>query len=166
MNDICEYYGKLDHIAIAVNDLESAVKFYQNILGFKLVERRKTTGHATSMISAVMGTGKDSSFTIVLIEGCEEASQVSRFIKEFGYGVQHVAIKVEDIDVVAKKLTEQGVQWATDLIDGGKLKQIFTKRCEKSGVMYEFIERCENGNAFDDKNVNNLFSQLENSDSF
>lgn len=166
MTNICEYYGKLDHIAIAVGSLDAAIEFYQNILGFKLLERRKTSGQKTSMISAVMGMGEDSPFTIVLIEGCEESSQVSRFIKEFGYGVQHVAIKVDDINLVATELSERGVQWATDLITGSKLKQIFTKRCDKSGVMYEFIERSENDNAFDDGNVNQLFGQLEISDSF
>lgn len=166
MSGLSEKFIKLDHIAIAVKDLDSATRHYQNVLGFKLLEQRVTKGRNTSMKSSVMGIGENSPFTIVLMQGCEENSQISRFIAEFGYGIQHVAINVDDLDAVSAGLTAQGVEWATDLIDGGKLRQIFTRRCPSSGVMYEFVERRDECSTFDDKNVNDLFGQLEDSEAF
>lgn len=155
-------FSRIDHIAIAVSDLDSAVDFYCNTLGLKVIERRETRGKNTGMLSVVLDAG---AFTIVLLEGVGEASQVSRYIDKYGPGVQHVALAVSNIEEVVDGLTEKNVRFSTDLLIGPGLKQIFTTRDAESGMMYEFIER--NGEfGFQDQNVNRLFQQLEDSDSF
>lgn len=155
-------FRRIDHLAIAVRDLEEAVAYYSNTLGMTLVERRSTEGKRTGMVSAVMDAG---AFKIVLIEGIGQDSQVSRFIQHFGQGVQHVAFEVENIEDTAASLQKAGMSFSTCLLNGAGLKQIFSTRDPVSGMVYELIERVgEDG--FEDDNVSSLFLQLEEADSF
>ena len=154
-------FSRIDHIAIAVSDLEAALCFYRDTLGMALVERRETQGRRTGMISAVMDAG---AFQIVLVEGIGEESQVSRYIARYGHGVQHVAFEVTNIEQMAESLTRDGLRFSTGLLVGPGLKQIFSERDVASGMMYELIERTgESG--FQDNNVTQLFEQLEASES-
>jgi methylmalonyl-CoA/ethylmalonyl-CoA epimerase len=156
-----KYAKSVDHIAIAVHDLEASIKFYSEVLGFQLRERRETKGQKTAMISAVMVAGP---VTAVLLQGTSPESQVSRFVENYGAGVQHVAIGVENLPEMAEELKKAGVEFDTNVIEGGGLRQIFTHRDPGSGMMYEFIERL--GGDFSDESVKNLFEQLEQKNAF
>lgn len=157
-----EYAKRIDHVAIAVLDLENSIQFYRDILGFKLTERRETKGKTSGMISAVLEAGD---FTFVLIQGTEPESQVSEYIQKYGPGVQHVAIEVDDLVKASEKLKEHGYEFATNIIHGAGLDQIFSKRDPGSGMMIELIQRTgEVG--FQDGNVQDLFEQLEKNHAF
>jgi methylmalonyl-CoA/ethylmalonyl-CoA epimerase len=151
----------IDHIAIAVPDLERSIAFFTSVLGFELHERRKTEGTHTAMISAVLKAGP---LTFVLLQGTSDESQVSRFMEKYGPGVQHIAIGVRDLPEIAGQLEQAGLEFDTTLIESPGLRQIFTHRDEGSGVMIEFIERL--GGEFSDQSVQQLFSQLEKKGSF
>lgn len=153
-------YSKIDHIAVAVKNLNSAKEFYCSILGFELKEERLTQGERSGMISAVVSS---RSFDIVLIQGLEAESQVSRYIEKYGPGVQHVALQVDCIEEAVESLSEKGMEFATNILVDASLKQAFTRRDPNSGMMIELIQRSE-GKGFSDKNVNNLFYQLELAD--
>lgn len=157
LKSLAGIYHRIDHVAVAVLDLEQAISDYQNIWGFDFVERRETSGEKTGMISAVM---KGNEFTIVLIQGLQELSQVSQYIKKYGPGVQHLAIKVDNLESVVSVLRDKGVSFATNIITGPGLRQIFSKREPNSGMMFEFIERTDNDEFLED-NINDLFSQME-----
>jgi methylmalonyl-CoA/ethylmalonyl-CoA epimerase len=151
----------IDHIAIAVPDLERSIAFFTTILGFELTERRKTEGQTTAMISAVLKAGP---LTFVLLQGTSPESQVSRFIEHYGPGVQHIAIAVTDLPAIAEALRRSGLEFDTTVIESPGLRQTFTHRDEGSGVMIELIERL--GGDFSDQSVQQLFSQLEKKDAF
>lgn len=151
----------VDHIAIAVRDLEESIKHYSEQYGFQLHERRRTEGKASAMVSAVMKAGP---LTFVLLQGTSPESQVSRYVDHYGPGVQHIAIEVDDLTVVAEELTTAGVQFDTSIISSPGLRQIFTHRDESSGMMYELIQRM--GGDFSDESVKNLFEQLEAKDNY
>lgn len=153
-------YSRIDHIAVAVKDLNSAKEFYCNILGFELKEERLTQGERSGMISAVVSS---QSFDIVLIQGLESESQVSRYIDKYGPGVQHVALHVDCIEEAVAELSKKGLEFATSILSDTSLKQAFTRRDPNSGMMIELIQRGE-GKGFSDKNVSNLFNQLESAD--
>jgi methylmalonyl-CoA/ethylmalonyl-CoA epimerase len=152
----------IDHLAIAVRDLDACVAWFESKLGFKIVERRTTNGRKTGMISAVMQLGP---LTFVLVQGTDRESQVSRFVEHYGPGVQHVAIRVEGLPNVVRRLEELGVEFATTIIENGSYRQAFTKRDRGTGVMFELIERGEQS-GFADQGVRSLFEQLEAQDSF
>lgn len=151
----------IDHIAIAVTNLESSLEWFTTVLGFSLKERRRTEGTTTAMISAVIELGP---VQVVLLEGTSPESQVSRFIQHYGPGVQHIAIRVNDLSHIVEQFKQRGLQFDTTIIEGGGLRQIFTKRDIGSGLMIELIERAQNG--FAAQNVTDLFAQLEKKNSF
>lgn len=161
MSVLGKYARSVDHVAIAVHDLETSIRFYQDVLGFQLRERRETKGEKTAMISAVMVAGP---LTFVLLQGTTPESQVSRFVDNYGAGVQHVAIGVENLREMAEELKGSGLEFDTNVIEGGGLRQIFSHRDPGSGMMFEFIERL--GGDFSDESVQNLFKQLEEKNNF
>ena len=158
---LAKYVTSIDHVAIAVQDLEESIKFYTNVLGFELKERRRTEGKQTAMISAVLKAGP---VTVVLLQGTTPESQVSRFVEHFGPGVQHLALGVENLPEMAGELEAAGMEFDTTVISSPGLRQIFSKRDTGSGQMFEFIERM--GGDFSDQSVQQLFEQLEKKNAF
>lgn len=154
----CAINTKIDHIAIAVRNLEDAILFYRDILGFKLLFRREVDGAFSGMRSAEFEVG---SFYIVLVEGTTPESQVCRYIEEYGPGVQHIAISVSDVALLASSLKDLGISFCTDVIEGDGIVQIFTSRDGNSGMMFEFIQRVTNSKVFDPASVQKLYEQLE-----
>jgi methylmalonyl-CoA/ethylmalonyl-CoA epimerase len=155
-------FKKIDHIAIAVADLDSSINFFVDILGFSLIRRRCITGQRTGMISAEI---EHNGIKFVLCQGTEAESQVSKLIESFGPGVAHIALEVDDVSSAANSLRIQGLHFDTTVISGPGLKQIFSTRDKNSGMSFEFIER--NGEeGFLQDNVKELFAQLEKSGSF
>ncbi len=152
---------KIDHVAIAVLDLEQAIEYF-SIMGFTLSNRMTTTGTHSAMYSAVMEAGP---IKFVLLEGANEASQISRFISEYGPGPQHIAIEVDNVEGVCLKLEKLGLKFNTNVIKGPDLIQRFSTRCPNTGVMLEFIER-NNEEGFSEENVEDLFRQLEASEAY
>ena len=148
---------EIDHIAYAVRSLEHAVSLFSGLLGFRVVERRTTEGSFSGMHSVVLSGGP---VQFVLMEGTSPASQICRFIEAYGPGVQHVAIRVDDLSRLADTLREAGVEFATSIIGADGMRQIFTRRDVETGVMLEFIERSDR-EGFSDDSVTSLFEQLE-----
>lgn len=161
MAKLAKYVTSIDHVAIAVRDLEESIKFYTEVLGFELKERRRTEGKQTAMVSAVLKAGP---VTVVLLQGTTQESQVSRFVEHFGPGVQHLALGVENLPEMAEELKAAGMEFDTTVISSPGLRQIFSKRDTGSGQMFEFIERM--GGDFSDQSVQQLFEQLEKKNAF
>lgn len=157
------HHARIDHIAIAVIDLKEALFLYEDILGFELVNKREVKGGFSGMLSAELCAG---GFSIVLVQGTEPKSQVSRFIEKYGPGVQHVAIEVDDIEPVTEKLKSAGMKFSTDIIRGENLIQIFTKRDGNCGMMFELIKRAKSEGGFEENNIQSLFEQLEANESY
>ncbi|HEV8578623.1 MAG TPA: VOC family protein [Thermoanaerobaculia bacterium] len=158
---LSKYVTSIDHVAIAVPNLEESIKFYAEVLGFELKERRRTEGKHTAMVSAVLKAGP---VTVVLLEGTSPESQVARFVEHFGAGVQHLALGVQNLPEMAEELKEAGMEFDTTVISSPGLRQIFSKRDPGSGMMFEFIERM--GGDFSDQSVQQLFEQLEKKNAF
>ena len=96
---------EIDHIAIAVENLDEAIHWYSKDLGFLLVERGVTKGEHSSMVSAVMETGRTM---VVLLQGTCPKSQISRFLAKFGSGIHHIAFAVADMDEAILRAIEAG----------------------------------------------------------
>lgn len=155
-------YRKIDHIAIAVRDLESAIVYFSDVLGFSLIRRLTIKGKKTGMISAEM---EHADIKFVLCQGTEPDSQVSRLVSNYGPGVAHIALAVDETRQAADQLKARGAQFDTSVIEGPGLRQIFTSRDSNSGLSFEFIERSSE-QGFLEENVQNLFEQLEKSGAY
>lgn len=152
----------IDHVAIAVRELEPAIAYYRDVLGFELRERRQISGRVSGMDSAVMEAG---GVKFVLVQGDSPESNVSRYIEAYGPGVQHVAIEVPDPQEAIEDLRRRGADLLTGIIHGPGLDQIFTKREPNSGIQLEIIARAEN-DGFDPANVQELFEAMERENVF
>jgi methylmalonyl-CoA/ethylmalonyl-CoA epimerase len=95
----------LDHVAIAVKDLDVAVKFYVEVLGFpppefEVVEDQQVKtaifGHGMGRIELICPTAKDTS--------------VAKFLERRGEGLHHVCVEVSDLEGTLKSLKAQGAQ--------------------------------------------------------
>jgi methylmalonyl-CoA epimerase len=153
---------RIDHVAIAVRDLDAAIAYYGDVLGFTLQERRQISGRISGMDSAVMEAG---GVKFVLVQGDSPESNVSRYIEAYGPGVQHVAIEVPDPQEAIDDLRRRGADLLTGIIRGPGLDQIFTKREPNSGIQLEIIARAEN-DGFDPANVQELFEAMERENVF
>jgi methylmalonyl-CoA epimerase len=147
----------IDHVAIAVRDLDAAIDYYRDVLGMELRERRQIEGRISGMDSAVMEAG---GVKFVLVQGDSPESNVSRYIEAYGPGVQHVAIEIPDAQQAIDDLRARGADLLTGVINGPGLDQIFTKREPNSGMQLEIIARAEN-EGFDPRNVQELFEAME-----
>jgi len=155
-------FTSIDHIAIAVRELEPAIAYFSEALGFTLVRRLTISGRRTGMRSAEM---EKNGIRFVLCQGTEEESQVSRLIANYGPGVAHIALAVDDVKTTYDELKRRGMQFDTGVIEGPGLKQTFSGRDANSGLSFEFIERgAEQG--FLEENVQKLFEQLEESGAY
>lgn len=99
---------RLDHISIAVSNLDEGLKIYENLLGIKAshVETVADQGIKAAMI--VVGNVE-----IELIEPISPDSAVAKFLEKKGEGVHHICFEVDDVDKELESLAARGV----DLID-------------------------------------------------
>jgi 4-hydroxyphenylpyruvate dioxygenase-like putative hemolysin len=149
--------ARIDHVAIAVRDLDEAIETYRRTLGFELVERRRIDGSASGMFLAEMRAGP---IRFVLVQGDSERSNVTRYVDEFGPGVQHVAIAVDDLPPLLDELDGRGCALLTGVIESPGLQQAFTRREPNSGMQLEFVSRGgEDG--FTQNNIEDLFQAME-----
>lgn len=150
-------YRRIDHIALAVADLEQAIALFEGVMGFALIRRRRIQGSRTGMVSAEM---EANGIRFVLCQGTEPESQVSRLVENFGVGLAHVALEVDDVEGTVDTLRERGLSFDTGIIQGAGLTQAFSSRCGNTGMSFEIISR-EGVDGFLEDNIQALFDQLE-----
>ncbi len=128
---------KIDHIAIAVKDLDESLKFYRDILGLKLESIEIVKDQKVRAAFLPIGDTH-----IELLQAIEPDSPVGKFIEKKGEGIHHIAFKVENIEEHLDNLEENDVK----LIDkkakiGAKNKKIaFIHPKSTSGVLLELCE--------------------------
>lgn len=158
-SDLVGPYRRIDHIALAVADIEQAILLFQDILGFELKRRLHVEGERTGMLSAEF---EANGIRFVICQGTEPESQVSQLVEHFGVGLAHVALEVDDVERTVASLKQKGLAFDTNVIRGPGLVQAFSSRCDNTGMSFEFISR--NGeDGFVDSNIKDLFRQLEQS---
>jgi methylmalonyl-CoA/ethylmalonyl-CoA epimerase len=124
----------LDHVAIAVKDLDAAVKFYVEVLGFpppelEVVEEQKVK-------TAIFGHGMGR---IELICPTDPNSSVAKFLDKRGEGLHHVCVEVSDIAQALASLKARGAQLIdeTPKIGAGGAKIAFVHPKGAHGVLTE-----------------------------
>lgn len=155
-------YRRIDHIALAVADIEQAILLFRDILGFELKRRLHVAGAGTGMLSAEF---EANGVRFVVCQGTEPESQVSRLVENFGVGLAHVALEVDDVDQTVAALRAKGLGFDTSVVRGPGLSQAFSSRCSVTGISFGFIAR-HGEQGFVDADIHDLFRQLEQSGKF
>ena len=94
---------RIDHVAIAVNDLDEAVKNYRKVLNANNIEVEVV---GNEKVRVAMINLEDT--RIELMEPTEETSTISKYLKEYGEGIHHIAITADDIENDLSRASENG----------------------------------------------------------
>ncbi|MEO9139615.1 MAG: methylmalonyl-CoA epimerase [Jatrophihabitans sp.] len=100
-------FTKIDHVGIAVPDLDDAIAFYRDTFG--IVSVHEEVNEDQGVREAMLAVG-DGNTRIQLLAPINEESTIAKFIGRNGPGVQQVAYTVEDIDAVSAQLRERGMR--------------------------------------------------------
>ena len=96
---------KVNHIGIAVNDIDEAVKLYTEVLGLQLTNVEVVADQKAK--TAILPVGETK---IELIQSTAPDGTIAKFIENKGEGLHHIALEVEDISDALKTLSEKGVR--------------------------------------------------------
>jgi methylmalonyl-CoA/ethylmalonyl-CoA epimerase len=94
----------LNHVAIAVKDIDSAVAFYEQVLGLHCDERERVEDQEVD--AALFGHGQGR---IELICPFTKDSGVAKFLEKRGEGLHHICLDVPDIEAALAELKKQGL---------------------------------------------------------
>lgn len=129
---------KVDHIGIAVKDLDEALNFYTNILGLKSQGVESVEEQKVKVAFIPVGDSE-----LELLESTTPDGPIGKFIEKNGEGIQHIALRVDNIEEALKYLKEQGIR----LIDekprygAGGARIAFLHPKATKGVLLELSER-------------------------
>jgi methylmalonyl-CoA/ethylmalonyl-CoA epimerase len=130
-------FEQIDHVGIAVTELEPAIAAYGERFGMGLLHREVLDEHGIE--AALMSAG---SSRIELLAPHGEHSAIGRFLENRGPGMHHVAYTVEDIDAALDELRSRHVE----LIDAAPRPGMLDSRIafvapkEAAGVLTELVE--------------------------
>jgi methylmalonyl-CoA epimerase len=128
---------KVNHIAIAVKDLDQAAKFYQNTLGLSLSGIEVVAEQKTKV-----GFFKIGESNIELVQPAELGSPLDKFLETRGPGIHHICLEVDDIEAEIKSLLDKGVAMIDQKprLGSHHSKVAFIHPKSSNGVMIELLE--------------------------
>jgi methylmalonyl-CoA/ethylmalonyl-CoA epimerase len=130
-------FEKLDHIGIAVADLEKSISFYRDQVGLELKGIEAVTEQKVRVAFFPVGESK-----IELLESTDPDGPVGKFVEKKGEGVHHLSFRVADIEAKLEQLKEQGVALIDQKprIGAGGAKIAFLHPKSTGGVLIELCE--------------------------
>lgn len=133
--------NKVDHIGIAVKNLDEAVRFYTEKLGVKVQGFEVVEDQKVKVAFIPLGDTE-----IELLESTHEDGPIARYIEKNGVGIQHIAFNVDNIEAVLDEMKKKEVR----LIDekprygAGGSKIAFLHPKSTNGILLELTERIKN----------------------
>ena len=100
-------FTAIDHVGIAVPDLDEAIAFYEKTYGITSVHEE--TNEEQGVREAMLAVG-DSGSCIQLLAPLNEQSTIAKFLDSKGPGIQQLAYRVTDLDAVSATLRERGLR--------------------------------------------------------
>lgn len=127
---------KIDHIGVAVEKIEDAKMFFENILGLNISKIEEVPEQNVKIAFIPVGESK-----IELLEPLENGA-VSKFIKKKGEGIQHISLLVDDIEKAMQNMKEKGAVFIDEKprLGAGGTKIAFIHPKSSHGVLVELCE--------------------------
>ena len=127
----------LDHLVVAVKDLDASVKKYEAIYGTAVSDRSEAP--AASM---KMSFFRFADSYVELVSNLGEEGPIAKRLADRGEGVHLVAMKVDDLDKTLAELREKGVRLIGDPGPGNPVRgQVFVHPSETGGVLTQLVQR-------------------------
>jgi len=128
----------IEHIGIAVKNLEEAITVYRDVLGFKLEGVHILKERKVKVAFFSVGESR-----IELLEPLGSDSAVAKFLEARGEGIQHLAVKVKNIEAVLEEFKRKGVTLVDEIprpgAEGTKIAFVHPKSTR--GVLLELVEK-------------------------
>jgi methylmalonyl-CoA/ethylmalonyl-CoA epimerase len=133
------YVTAIDHVGVAVTDLDLAKAWYLERLGFRCVHEEVNAEQGVR--EAMLAVGDSGSY-VQLLAPMSEESAITRFLDRHGPGVQQVAYRVRDLDGLCAELRNRGAQLLYDEPRGGTSgsRVNFIHPKDAGGVLVELVE--------------------------
>jgi methylmalonyl-CoA/ethylmalonyl-CoA epimerase len=132
-------FTKIDHVGIAVADLDAAIAFYRDAFG--VVSVHEEVNEDQGVREAMLAVG-DGATRIQLLAPLSDQSTIAKFLDRNGPGVQQVAYTVDDLDSVSGFLRAQGMRLLYDQPRRGTSdsRVNFIHPKDAGGVLVELVE--------------------------
>ncbi|MBI3327489.1 MAG: methylmalonyl-CoA epimerase [Nitrospinae bacterium] len=126
---------QIDHVGIAVKNLEETVAFYRDVMGLAVSATEEFNG----MKIAFLRIGESE---LELLEDVTADGAIARYIAKRGEGIQHVAFRVDNIEQALEEMRVKGVARIDERPRPGarKAKVAFLHPRSTKGVLIEFVE--------------------------
>lgn len=127
---------KINHVAVVVEDIESALEFWQDALGIGLDHIEDVPSQQARVAFLPVGGSE-----VELVQPTSENSGTARFLREKGGGMHHLCLQVDDILGMLARLKAQGVRLVNEEpleLEGRKMAFIHPK--STGGVLVELYE--------------------------
>ncbi len=95
----------IEHIGIAVKNLEESIKYYENVLGLKCYAIEEVKDQKVKTAFFMVGQTK-----IELLESTDPEGPIGKFIEKKGEGIHHLAFAVDSVENALNEAAEKGVQ--------------------------------------------------------
>ncbi|MEX2406811.1 MAG: methylmalonyl-CoA epimerase [Actinomycetota bacterium] len=127
----------IDHVGIAVADLESAVELYRRALGVEPEHRERVESQGVEEVLFAVGTSY-----IQLLGALGPDTPVGRFLERRGPGVHHVGYRVQDVEQVLSRLKAEGVALIDEVPRPGSRNTTiaFVHPRSMGGVLVELVQ--------------------------
>ena len=139
LDSVQHLFTAIDHVGIAVADLDEAMAFYRDVYGMQVLHEE--TNEEQGVREAMVGVG-DSGSCIQLLAPLSAESTIAKFLDRSGPGIQQLAFRVADVEAVAATLRERGVRLLYDAPRRGtsNSRVNFIHPKDAGGVLVELVE--------------------------
>ena len=130
-------FERIDHVGVAVEDLDAAIELYEKSFGMPLIHRETVEEQGVEAVLLDVGDGH-----VELLSPLDPETPVGKFVAKNGAGLHHVAYAVADIESTLKSLADAGVE----LIDSEPRRGIrdskvaFLHPRSTGGVLTEIVQ--------------------------
>ncbi len=133
---------RIDHVGIAVADLDAAIEFYDRVFGLHVVHEE--VNEEQGVREAMLSVG-DSGSCIQLLAPLTPESTIAKFLDRSGPGIQQMAYSVDDIEAVTSHLRSEGVRVLYDEPKRGTAGSLvnFVHPKDAGGVLIELVQAAQ-----------------------
>ena len=131
-------YRGIDHVGIAVPDLEAARRVFEGLLGMRVVSEEAVPEQLVRVLKLDVGGGD-----LELLQSTDPEGPIGKFVAKRGAGIHHVTVRVADLSATLAALAAAGVELIdrTPRTGAGGVKIAFLHPRSTAGILIELCER-------------------------